>query len=242
MTTEITNLIHLVGGGPGAIASTKRHFRTALAALPKRPRSAGKPLVAYVGAASGDNAGFRRMISGMMSGTRVEPVLLASKTAKVSAARTLLEDCDLIFMSGGDVHAGMQVLGNRGVDDDLRRLASAGKPMLGISAGSLMLAQEWIAFASDDGDDGEIFECLGIVPVIVDAHSEDDGWSELRALLRQRPARAAKPTALGLHSRGALRVEFSRRGTCKYQALGVALPRFGRRRGKVVELLPLQPT
>jgi|GEM_PF-6476467 len=232
------SVIHLVGGGPGAVGPMRRHFKNALAELPTVRGQ--KPLVAYVGAASGDNAGFRRMIAGMMPSARVEPVMLAKKSAKVSAARTLLEDSDLIFVSGGDVHAGMGVLQGRGVDTDLRTMAQAGKPMLGVSAGSLMLAQQWIHFPDDDSDDGVLFDCLGIAPVIVDAHSEDDDWSELQSLLRHRRRWDRTELAMGLPRHGALRIELKGKRS-ELKALGVPLPRFTKRNGKVLAAAPLHP-
>src|SRR5579863_5918775 len=120
--------VHLVGGGPGAILALRRHFKAALARL--TPRRA-QPLVAYVGAASNDNRGFFAMIRGGVAaqGARMRLAKLASPRASASVARGLLEDADLVFMSGGDVEHGMNVLRDRGADDTLRALARAGKPM-----------------------------------------------------------------------------------------------------------------
>ena len=72
--------------------------------------------------------------------------------ARASEARALLEDCDLVFVSGGDVDLGMKVLHDRDMAAPLGALARAGKPMFGISAGSLMLAREWVRFPDDDED------------------------------------------------------------------------------------------
>src|SRR5262252_3342913 len=105
-------MIHLIGGGPGAVTAMRRHIRAAVDGLERK-----RPLVAYVGAASNDNAGFRHMLSAAFIGTgaRLEPARLASPRAKVSTARKVLEDADLVFMSGGDVELGMKVLHERGV-------------------------------------------------------------------------------------------------------------------------------
>ena len=55
----------------------------------------------------------------------------------------------------------------------------------GISAGSIMLAKEWVRWRNPDDDDtSEIFPCLGIAPVLCDTHGEADGWEELQALLK----------------------------------------------------------
>src|SRR5262249_48655030 len=103
---------------------TRRHMHAAVAAIGKP-----KTLVASGAAASGDDAGFRTMLSAAFlgSGARVEPVRLVSPRAKLSTARQLLEDCDLVFMSGGDVEEGMNVLRERDVIDLLHRLGRDGK-------------------------------------------------------------------------------------------------------------------
>jgi cyanophycinase-like exopeptidase len=184
------------------------------------------PLVAYVGAASRDNVPFRKMISLALGGARVEPARLASPRAKLSAARQLLEDCDLVFVSGGDVDLGMQILGERGVVEDLRRLARAGKPFLGVSAGSIMLAEKWVRFVGDDDERAEPFDCLGIAGVIVDCHSEDDGWSELRALMRLLPEGSV---GYGIPSKGCLIADGG------LSSAGAPLQRFRTRGGQAME-------
>src|SRR5260370_37984146 len=105
------NVIHLVGGGPGAILATRAHIKRAVAAVGKK-----KPLVAYVGVASNDNLGFQKMLSAALLGTgaRIQMAKLARKTAKVSNALQLPADCDLIVMSCGDVEHGMNILDRRG--------------------------------------------------------------------------------------------------------------------------------
>ena len=159
-----------------------------------------------MGAASNDNRGFFTMIAR----ARPAPALvshgpLARPSAPASAARSLLEDCDLVFMSGGDVEHGMKVLHDRDMAGTLRSLARAGKPMFGISAGSLMLAREWVRFHGDGEAPAELFPCLGIAPVHVDAHSEDDGWSELRTLVGLLRARGDRnPVGYGLTRKGGL--------------------------------------
>lgn len=233
----MTTTLHLIGGGPGAIAATRRHLKAAVKALELAKR---KPLVAYVGAASNDNAGFRKMLGAMFIGTGVclEPVQLARKTSKVSAARQLLHDCDLVFMSGGDVEHGMKVLDDRGVSDDLRSLAAAGKPFVGISAGSIMTCHSWVRFPDDDEARAEPFACLGIVPIYMDAHSEADDWSELRVLMALLNAGGDKPIGYGVPAKGCLRVELAGHGKPpKLHALGAPIARVSLPRDKA----PLNP-
>jgi len=228
--------IHLLGGGPGAMLSLRKAFHAALADTGK-----DKPLVAYVGAASQDNTGFFGMIRGAlaMTGGRIQMAKLASPRAPVGEAKSLLEGCDLVFVSGGDVELGMKILHGRGAAGTLTSLAAAGKPMFGISAGSLMLAREWVRFESEDDHDGEIFPCLGIAPIHVDAHSEDDGWSELRALVRLLHARGdPDPVGYGLTRKGGVRLWTN--SPTRIEPFGTPIPRIVIRHGKAVEGAPLE--
>src|ERR1700734_3094898 len=227
----MTQTFRLVGGGPGTVLALRRHFKSALDAL-QRPN----PLVAYVGAASSDNRAFFGMICAALgaSGARVKLAKTASPRASASEARALLEESDLVFISGGDVEHGMNVLHERDLAAVLLALGRAGKPMFGVSAGSLMMGREWVRFPDEDDEStAEIFPCLGLAPVHVDAHSEDDGWSELRILVRLLHQRGdADPVGYGLTGQGGLCISIDERGT-EVKAMGTPIPRIVMRRGKV---------
>jgi len=236
----MTQTLDLVGGGPGAVLALRRHFKAALEAV-GRPR----PLVAYVGVASDDNRGFFAMIRGALgvAGASVKLAKIASARSPASEARALLEHCDLVFVSGGDVEHGMKVLHDRDMAGVLVALGRAGKPMFGISAGALMLARDWVRFPDDDEAKAELFPCLGLAPLHVDAHSEDDGWSELRVLVRLLHERGdVKPVGYGLTRQGGLHVSVEG-DQVAVKAFGTPIPRFVVQHGKVVETaaLPLLP-
>ena len=231
----------MVGGGPGAALALRRHFKAALAEV-DRPR----PVVAYVGAATDDNHGFFTMIHGALapgSSVRMEPVKIASPKARPADARAVLEACDLVFMSGGDVEHGMKVLHDRDLARTLVALAHAGKPFFGISAGSLMMAREWVRFPDENDDaSAELFPCLGLAPLHVDAHSEDDDWSELRVVVRLLHERGDEsPVGYGLTGKGGLRVSFDAGGKLRARAVGTAIPRLVFKSGKVTHGAPLKP-
>ncbi len=235
-----SHVIHLIGGGPGAVLATRSHIHRAVAAAGEK-----KPLVAYVGVASNDNLGFQKMLSAAFLGTgaRVVMAKLARKSAKVSNALALLADCDLVFMSGGDVEHGMNILNERGVADELRGLARAGKPFIGISAGAIMTCKSWVRFPDDDDAKAETFECLGIAPLHMDAHSEADGWPELRTLVRLLARGDAGAVAYGVPSKGCLRVELAAAGGApKLKALGAEVARIAANKaGAPVDKTPLKP-
>ena len=106
-----------------------------------------RPTVAYVGTASGDNAPFRLLMTKHLQKAGAGKVKLAplcGRHGDAEKAKAVFEASDLVFLSGGDVEAGMRVLDEKGMIGLLRRLHRAGKPFFGISAGSIMLAHKWI--------------------------------------------------------------------------------------------------
>jgi cyanophycinase-like exopeptidase len=235
----MTSDIFLIGGGPGAIMSTRKLLKQALATLgPKAKKT--KTRLAYVGAASNDNVGFQKMLSGLFLGTgaSLESVKLARKNASVATAKRVLEECDAVFMSGGDVEHGMRILDERGVSDHFRKLAKQGKPFIGISAGSIMTGLGWVRFP-DEGDEAraEPFPCLGIAPVYMDAHSEEDDWSELRVLMQLLGKKHPDVVGYGVPSKGCLHVELGGAAP-KLRALGYAVARIGVKKDRA----PLLPT
>ena len=95
--------------------------------------------------------------------------------------------------------------------------------------------------SQDDAAKAELFPCLGIAPLHVDAHSEEDGWGELRVLvhlLRRRGDPA--PIGHGLTRKGGLRLVVGRDGA-EMHPIGTPIPRIVVRRGKVVDGSPLLP-
>ncbi len=145
------------------------------------------PSVAYIGAASGDDGSFFSFITSAFqeSGAGdVRHAIIAPEGADIDKARKILEAADIIFISGGDVEAGMDALKEKGFIDFLSGLYNKGVPFFGLSAGSIMLAAEWVRWPDpNDEASAELFPCLGFAPVICDTHDEDSGWEELQAAL-----------------------------------------------------------
>jgi len=53
-------------------------------------------------------------------------------------------DVDLVFVGGGDVEAGMDVLRDAGLLDDFHKAADRGAVFAAMSAGAIMLGKRWI--------------------------------------------------------------------------------------------------
>lgn len=178
--------VFLLAGGRGRKRGERAILSAAIA-------SAGKPApsLAYVGAAAGDSTPFRILISGFLKPAgagRIVPVKLCGRRPDVAGAKAVLDGADAVFVSGGDVEGGMRVLEDTGVAGHFRSLAEEGKPFIGLSAGSIMLARSWIRWTDPQDDaSAELFPCLAIAPVYCDTHDEAFGWSELKALLGLLP-------------------------------------------------------
>ena len=176
--------IYLLAGGRG---SSRRTPDPGLVAALRA--GAPAPRVAYVGAASGDDRSFFAWIGGLLRAAGAGEVRLAPTAGarpNLAAARQVLDDADVIFVSGGDVEEGVRVLRERGLLPLLRRRQREGARFVGVSAGSIMLARAWVRWR-DPSDDAtaERFACLGLAPVLCDTHAEAEQWEELHALLRR---------------------------------------------------------
>ncbi|CAN5316714.1 hypothetical protein BH09MYX1_BH09MYX1_04690 [soil metagenome] len=177
----------LAGAGPKTGSKSFR-FHHYLARELANDHGKHTPIIAYVGAASGDSVVFEKMISTAMFGlgAKVHSVKLTKKTTKTSEVKSVLEGCDLVFISGGDVDAGMTAIHDRDLGPFFRSLATKGVAFEGVSAGSIMLGEHWVRFEDEHDDSVEVFDCMGIVPFSFDAHDEPE-WTELFALAKNLP-------------------------------------------------------
>jgi cyanophycinase-like exopeptidase len=196
------------------------------------------PSIAYVGAASGDSQPFFSMISGYLrrcGAGRITLAPLASRRGKSEKARAILEMADMVFISGGDVEAGMEVLEERQILPFLHELFERGKPFFGTSAGSIMLGRQWVRWQDPDDDaTASLFPCMGLASIVCDTHGEAEEWEELRTLLRLTPESTfgyGIPTGAGLC--------VCPDGTL--EALGAPVHCYVHRRGAVVRRADLPP-
>jgi len=233
-TTPRPSPVFLLAGGPGS----RRKGRDALLAEVLASAGTRSPRVAYVGAPSDDNRMFYLMISKMMKAAgagRVDFVRLAGAKPDIPAALELIKAADIIYITGGDVEQGMEVLARTGTLPALRERLSSGVPFFGLSAGSIMLADRWVRWKDPDDDStAESFECMGFAPVLCDTHAEADGWVELVALLRLTPVGTV---GYGIVSNMGLRVG----PDGSVSAMAGAVHRFRREPGGVERIDDLAP-
>ncbi len=176
--------VYLFAGG----RSGDRKKQNVLLQMMYREFSIASPTVAYSGTASGDDKNFFRFIAGELTqagADKVTHAIIAPEGADLKKAQSVLEAADIVFISGGDVEAGMDVLREKNMLGFLEKLYRQGKPFFGISAGAIMLADRWVRWRDpDDDSSAELFPCLGFAPIICDTHDEQAGWEELQAALK----------------------------------------------------------
>jgi len=168
------------------------------------------PLALYIGAANGDDESFGTGLCALVAAAGAEDIVwpkLVARRGAAAAARAALERVHFVFVGGGDVEAGMDVLRRAQLVANLRAAAARGVVFAGMSAGAIMLGERWVRWPrADAGDDeAETYECLGIAPCALDCHGEADGWAEARSFAAVR-ARELKRKAkvYGVPSGGAL--------------------------------------
>jgi peptidase E len=223
----------LAGGRPRGNRSPDLIMKTIL-----EENGLTSPTVAYIGVANGDDSRFFQFMSENLreaGAGKINHVILCSHSVDIKKAQDTLKSADIIHISGGDVEAGMQVLTEKKMIDFLTSLYKQGKPFFGVSAGSIMLAKEWIRWPDpDDDNSAEIFPCLGFASVLCDTHGEGDGWEELQALLKMEPENTR---GYGIVSGMAIKVFPDGR----VEAFGGAVNRYLRQSGKVKEIPDIIP-
>ncbi len=185
------------------------------------------PTALYLGAANGDDHSFGTGLCGLIASAGVADVIwpkLAKRRA-AGTARDALARVDFVFVGGGDVEAGMDVLRRAQLIADIRAAADRGVVFAGMSAGAIMLGERWIRWPRADAGDAEAetYECLGLARCALDCHGEADDWTEARSFAAVR-ARELKRKAkvYGIPSGGALIA----RSSGKMRARGEPVPVF----------------
>jgi cyanophycinase-like exopeptidase len=116
---------------------------------------------------------------------RIKHAVIAHPNADISKAKEIIRKADVVFFSGGDAEVGMKTLIEKNLVGFFHELVNQCNLLLGVSAGTIMLSQEWVRWKNPDDDaTAELFPCLGLAPVICDTHAEGDEWVELKAAIK----------------------------------------------------------
>jgi hypothetical protein len=141
----------------------------------------GAPRAAYLGASNGDDPDFYALFLAAMEGIGpAECRMIASHPS--DDERAFLEAADVVLLAGGDVELGWRAFQATGVREAVERRYHAGAVLIGVSAGAVQLGTAgW-----PEGDPDAAFPTWGLVPVVIDAHAEDDDWASLATVVRGR--------------------------------------------------------
>ena len=173
--------ILVAGGKPRDPSALARMMSRAFTGLEK-------PHAAYIGTANGDSMAFFQIMKAVLKkagANKVSFVRLAKENPDLDAVKAILNNADLIFLSGGEVEDGMNWLRKHDLCGFLEGLHNSGKRFMGVSAGVIMMGTHWVHW-DIEGDDStaRLFDCLGFIPNLFDVHGEDEDWAELKTALR----------------------------------------------------------
>jgi hypothetical protein len=119
---------------------------------------------------------------------------------------------DLVFVCGGDPSLGARIMDESGVAAQLRAAHARGTPMMGVSAGAILLGSYWAQWPENVDESGEtqldatsLVSCVGVVgDHVFDTHNEEDDWDELRIVRELLARRGIAGTFVGIPTGGAL--------------------------------------
>jgi hypothetical protein len=150
------------------------------------------PRGAYLGASNGDVPEFFDLFHAAMAELGIQECRHVPAEPSPEDLE-FLDDADLILLAGGDVWLGWTAFEKTGIKDKLMARYYAGAVLIGISAGAIQLGLKgW------DEEDGTVFDCLRLVPFVVDAHDEPS-WS---GLVRALPKAGEHARGFGIPSGG----------------------------------------
>jgi cyanophycinase-like exopeptidase len=207
---ERQGVVYLAGSGESGVLGAL--VARAIAGVARRPVRVAASFAA-VGNSERALASMQRSLASMFGDAVVERFAVEGERGAMSAerARAIVEDADVIFVSGGDPVLGAKTLVAAGADAWLRDARARGASLVGVSAGSIMLCAFWGEWDDDDPSAvGAPIDCTRVVPdLVVDCHDEDGDWEELRLVGAMRPMRAPSESIRfrGIPSGGALIVD-----------------------------------
>ena len=107
---DVRGPVFLISGGQ---TMRKRKGPDPLLEAVIRRTGVQRPIVSYLGTASGDDDAFRLWFTRLLQKAgagKVTPAPLCGKRGDPEKAKGILETSDFVFISGGDVKEGMRVL------------------------------------------------------------------------------------------------------------------------------------
>ncbi len=181
----------MIGGGE--IAANYRNSETReldariLQSIPAE--RLGRPVV-FVGAAAGDAPGyfeaFRDYYTGLRAKLGLPEVEITFLTAGATTKkfREMILGAGLVYLGGGETKLLLEALDAWGAKEVFLKVLDSGGVLAGISAGAYALAAKSIHV---DGEEIEVNDGLGLVPVICQAHATAETTARAEEYLATHP-------------------------------------------------------
>ena len=138
------------------------------------------PKAAYVGASNNDQPDFYQLFKAGMEGIGIRDCRMI-RSSFPAADAAFMEEADLILLSGGDVETGWNAFQQNGFGEALVRRYHERALLIGVSAGAVQLG--WGAARAGGDSSVGLLETFKLVPYIIGAHEENNGWKELISLV-----------------------------------------------------------
>jgi len=138
------------------------------------------PKAAYIGASNDDQPDYYELFKAGMEGIGIRDCQMI-RASFPAAGAAFMEEADLILLSGGDVETGWNAFQQNGFAEALVRRYYNGALLIGVSAGAVQLG--WGAARVGNDSSVGLLETFRLVPYIIGAHEEKNGWKELIKLV-----------------------------------------------------------
>lgn len=154
------------------------------------------PAAAYIGASNDDKPEFYSIFQAAMENVGITKCRMIP--AEVSAEdEAFLRAADIILLAGGDALKGWRTFEKNGLRELITERYFDGAVLIGVSAGAVQIGLN--VWSEDESDEGELASAFGLVPFVIGAHEENDGWRRLKSALGRAQTRF---TAIGIPAGG----------------------------------------
>ncbi len=139
------------------------------------------PKAAYIGASNGDAPEHYSIFEAAMGGAGIYHTKMILRTFSAED-QSFLNEADIILLAGGDVISGWNVFVETGIGEFVLKRHAEGAVLMGVSAGAMQLGL--YGTLERDSSPAELVGMFGLIPYVIDAHDEQQGWDRLRRAVR----------------------------------------------------------
>lgn len=138
------------------------------------------PRAVYIGASNDDDPQFYEIFLGAMEIAGIKKCRMIPSTL-TEDDKNFLMSADLILLAGGNAVSGWRKFETSGVRELIVEKYLDGAILMGVSAGAMQLGL--YAWPDEEPTAESLTSTFGLVPFIISAHDEKQGWEQLRKVL-----------------------------------------------------------